>query len=302
MTGDGRGWDRGARPPAMFAVACLAVWGLALSASGAEESKPADSIQIPAWAFDRGNAKVGPNADLYADYRDKYPRDNLVTGDGGRRPWVVEYDVDFSVDAPYTLHVRYASPESRPLEVWLDDRRAVTGCGSVTGQSSPNPWRGGNVGTGLGYPSQSLSPQPGDSGPRMVHYPRDVQPILNERCTGCHGGEEPEGGLVLSGQLTEMWNSSYENLIDQALVSYLDGGGGCANVPTEPPMTFGSHQSKLVERIRRDPCKGDLTREEFIRIVTWIDANAPYYGTHRGKKHLKWREEPDFRPLPMAGK
>ena len=33
-----------------------------------------------------------------------------------------------------------------------------------------------------------------------------------------------------------------------------------------------------------------------------IDANAPYYGAHEGKKNLEWKDEPDFRPLPLAGK
>ena len=45
-----------------------------------------------------------------------------------------------------------------------------------------------------------------------------------------------------------------------------------------------------------------LTREEFIRIVTWIDANAPYYGTHEGKKNIKYKADADFRPVPLAGK
>jgi hypothetical protein len=148
--------------------------------------------------------------------------------------------------------------------------------------------------------AQVLSPQPGDSGPRMVHYALDVQPILDKHCVGCHGGSESQGELDLSGELTELWTRSYENLIEKGLVSYLDDGGGCANVPAEPPLTFGSHQSKLVERIRKDPCKARLTQEEFIRIVTWIDANIPFYGTHRGKKNLKWKDEPDFRPLPLA--
>ena len=49
-------------------------------------------------------------------------------------------------------------------------------------------------------------------------------------------------------------------------------------------MTFGPHRSRLVER-----------------IVTWVDANAPYYGTHRGKKNIKWKGDADFRPLPAAG-
>jgi len=35
-----------------------------------------------------------------------------------------------------------------------------------------------------------------------------------------------------------------------------------------------------------------------IRFVTWIDANAPFYGTHQGKKNIKWKDDPDFRPMP----
>jgi len=69
-------------------------------------------------------------------------------------------------------------------------------------------------------------------------------------------------------------------------------------VPLEPPLTFGSHRSKMVERIRKAPCKAKLSREEFIKIVTWIDANAPFYGTHDGKKNVKWKDDPDFRPMP----
>ena len=154
----------------------------------------------------------------------------------------------------------------------------------------------------LDRPIQALSPQPGDTGPRTVHYALDVQPIFDKHCLGCHSGQQPKGELDLADELTQKFSRSYENLAKRQLVSYLQGGFGSANVPAEPPLTFGSHQSKLVERIRKDPCKANLTREEFIRIVTWIDSNAPYYGTHQGKKNLKWKDEPDFRPLPLAGK
>jgi len=151
-------------------------------------------------------------------------------------------------------------------------------------------------------PAQALVPQPGDRGPRMVHYALDVQPVLDKHCVRCHGGKAPKGKLDLSGELTRVWNRSYEGIINKNLVSFLYGCYGEANIPAEPPLTFGSHRSKLVERIRKDPCKGKLTREEFIKIVTWIDANAPYYGTHRGKKTLKWKNEPDFRPVPLVVK
>ena len=36
--------------------------------------------------------------------------------------------------------------------------------------------------------------------------------------------------------------------------------------------------------------------------VTWIDANAPYYGIYGGKKNLKRKGTPDFRPPPLARK
>ena len=104
----------------------------------------------------------------------------------------------------------------------------------------------------------------------------------------------------MSGELTRLYCRSYENLLDKDLVSFLHGCYGEANVPAEIPLTFGSHRSKMVERIRKAPCKANLTRGEFIKIVTWIDANAPYYGTHRGKKNLKWKGDSDFRPLPLA--
>jgi mono/diheme cytochrome c family protein len=45
------------------------------------------------------------------------------------------------------------------------------------------------------------------------------------------------------------------------------------------PLAFGSHKSKLTEpflkRLRSNPPK--ITQEEWLRVVTWIDANAPYH-------------------------
>jgi len=107
--------------------------------------------------------------------------------------------------------------------------------------------------------------------------------------------------LDLSGELTKLYDRSYENFIDKGLVSHLNDGYGASNVAPERPLTFGSHRSRLVERIRKAPCKANLTREEFVRVVTWIDSNAPYYGTHRGKKNIKWKDDPDFRPVPAPG-
>jgi len=180
------------------------------------------------------------------------------------------------------------------------EQRSCVGCHEVRRQApsmkTANP-------IALDHPLEPLKPQPGDTGPRTVHYARDIQPILDKNCVSCHSGEKPKGELDLSGELTTLWSRSYENLTRKGLVNYLHTCGyGSSCVPLEPPTTFGSHRSPMVERIRKAPCKSNITREDFIKIVTWIDANAPYYGTHDGKKNLKWKSEPDFRPLPLAGK
>ncbi len=149
---------------------------------------------------------------------------------------------------------------------------------------------------------QTITPQPGDTAPRIVHYASDIQPILNKHCIGCHGAKDPKGRLDLTGELTARYNRSYENIIGKGLVSYADCRYGRANFRATPPLTRGSHRSSLVARIRRAPCKAKLTQAEFLKITTWIDANVPYYGTYRGKRELKDKDSPDFRLPPLAGK
>ena len=100
-------------------VVFITVFG-SLSPVSAAKKIAGRSFEIPAWTFDRGNANVDPNPFMYADYRDNYPE--LVITDGECSPWVVEYDIDFPVDASYTLNIRYASDLPRPLQLWLDDR------------------------------------------------------------------------------------------------------------------------------------------------------------------------------------
>ncbi|MBE3096939.1 MAG: hypothetical protein IMZ44_07385 [Planctomycetes bacterium] len=51
--------------------------------------------------------------------------------------------------------------------------------------------------TALSRPAETLRPQPGDTGPRRVHYALDIRPILDKHCVGCHGSQEPPGDLDL---------------------------------------------------------------------------------------------------------
>jgi hypothetical protein len=35
-----------------------------------------------------------------------------------------------------------------------------------------------------------------------------------------------------------------------------------------------------------------------IKLTTWVDANAQYYGSWYGRQHIEYKDRPDFRPVP----
>ena len=158
-----------------------------------------------------------------------------------------------------------------------------------------------------------IRPQPGDDGPRPIHYAADVQPIFDRHCVSCHGAEDPDGGLDLSGVLTTHFNRSYEELLKKGWVPFIQEWTGPAAQDRGPyhisngsmsfseavgPYTFGSHRSKLIALLRKGHEDARLSQDEFVRLVTWIDANAPYYGSYYGRRHISARGRPDFRPIP----
>ena len=70
------------------------------------------------------------------------------------------------------------------------------------------------------------------------------------------------------------------------------------NVIPLPPYALGSPASKLISVIRAGHHKVELAPTKMIRLITWVDANAPYYGSYFGKRNLIYEEDADFRPVP----
>ena len=173
------------------------------------------------------------------------------------------------------------------------ERRSCVGCHEPR-TLTPSP----AAVAAIRQPARELTAQPGETVPRMVHYPLDVQPTFDKHCVNCHNSRRTDGKLDLSGEMTTLFSKSYESLIQKRLINHIDSDPRDNFIAAEPPLRFGSHRSKLVEVILQGHYDCKLSREEFVRLVTWIDANAPYYGTYEGKKNLKWKHDPDFRPPP----
>ena len=139
---------------------------------------------------------------------------------------------------------------------------------------------------------------------QVIHYPTDIQPILDAKCVSCHGAEKPAGGLRLTGETTLYYSTSYEELARKELAgpiipeftSFLHGDRGNYNGAYLPPRNLGSPTSTLLEllTVRDHPKNAQddhstlLTEMEIMVLARWIDSNYQFYGTYFGRHHAHW--------------
>ena len=144
-------------------------------------------------------------------------------------------------------------------------------------------------------------PQPGDTtGQQVIHYPSYVQPVLDKYCIKCHSGDDPTGKLNLTGEMTESFCVSYENIMERGLIKTYAEFSDWDGSPYAPPKTIGSHTSKFIKEIRHGEqhAKLNLPIEDFAKLATWVDASGVYYGSYWGRRLLKYKDHPNFRPVP----
>jgi len=173
------------------------------------------------------------------------------------------------------------------------ERRSCIGCHEFRQLAPANRYP-----EALKHPPSEPGPQPGETAPRVIHYPTDVQPILDRHCVKCHDGKKPKPKLVLTGELTTRFSRSYEEIMKRRLVRTTDEGSDFGGSVPVPPKTVGSHASRLIRHLMKGHQEIKLSREEMIKLVTWVDANAQYYGTYYGRQNLRYRDHPNFRPAP----
>jgi hypothetical protein len=163
-------------------------------------------------------------------------------------------------------------------------------------------------------PPSQPQPQPcdlkengGDGKPgQVIHYPTDIQPIFDQKCVSCHGKEDPQGGLSLTGDVTPFYNTSYEALARRELAgpiipeftSFRRGDQGNFNGSYLPPRQLGCATSPLIKMLT-DPAHPRNAQEDHSRMLDpmqlmtlcrWVDSNYQFYGSYFGRHHPRWRE------------
>jgi len=185
----------------------------------------------------------------------------------------------------------------RPGEV-----RACIGCHERQDRV-PAQVNASNVPLALLREPSTPGPQPGElNGTRVLHYITDVQPVWDKHCISCHHDGEDTESFSLTGELTEVFCESYLNLIgeDYVRIIYEDRKGGQADGEYMPPYSLGAHASELKEYLGKEHFGVELSREEMIRVTTWMDANGQYYGSYYGRINSEHVGHPNFRPVPTV--
>ncbi len=117
-------------------------------------------------------------------------------------------------------------------------------------------------------------PKPWYAGDEPFSFARDVQPVLDRKCVSCHDQDDPQG-LDLRGDKTDGFSLGYEQLR-----LYVKVPGTRSQPPMIAAKQFGAIASPLVRLLEQGHHDVKLSEEEWDRIITWIDLNAPYYGTY----------------------
>jgi len=177
------------------------------------------------------------------------------------------------------------------------ETRACVGCHEKT---KDTPAFGSKSLIAMSRPPVVPGPQPGDkTAGRPIHYPSDVQPILDKHCVRCHDGQKTKAKLDLRGTMTRHFSVSYETMLRHGLLKVIgENHPKTGNVHYVPARGLYAHASKLLALLREGHEDVKLSPREWVRLVTWVDSNGQYYGSYYGRKNLAFIDRPDFRPVP----
>ncbi len=115
--------------------------------------------------------------------------------------------------------------------------------------------------------------------PRGFSFSREVQPVLDKHCIGCHNGAEGDGKALpdLRAKEKKGWHGFTQSYI--ALHPYVRRPGPESDYHMQPPLEFHAGTSELIQLLEKGHHNVQLDAEARDRLVTWIDLNVPDHGT-----------------------
>ena len=169
----------------------------------------------------------------------------------------------------------------------------VRGCRGCHQSQAKAPAAPVSLPAALAGPPRTPTPPPWGAG-KLIGYEWLIQPILDRHCVRCHGDAEPDAGLDFTA--TRADDGLLQSFRTMFGVLPADKKSGrilvsCSNrfsgAEVTRPKQFGSHRSPLVVVLLEDDLhkrEVNLSPTEWLSLVTWVDANAPYYDAFFNKR------------------
>ncbi|MCX6997966.1 MAG: SUMF1/EgtB/PvdO family nonheme iron enzyme, partial [Kiritimatiellaeota bacterium] len=152
---------------------------------------------------------------------------------------------------------------------------------------------------------------------RGFSFKREVQPVLDKYCAGCH----KEGAQPVNGQAVPDFTARQQKGLRGFTTSYIAlhpfvrRPGPESDYHMQKPLEWHADTSELVQMLKRGHYNVKLDAEAWDRLVTWIDLNVPDHGTwtehvngprpvmqRRMEMHAKYANRADDpEALPAAG-
>ncbi len=204
----------------------------------------------------------------------------------GTVPVEADGSARFTVPANTPVALQPLDADGRALALMRSWTTAMPGeqqsCAGCHEPQSRSP--GGRPTLAAGRAPSPLSPWLGPA--RGFGFEREVQPVLDRHCTGCHGGAagNPEPDLTRRppvlldardpGYIVTPFPPAY-----LALRRYVRGHTIESDMHLLTPAEFHGSTTELLQMLERGHHGVRLGREDWERLATWIDLNTPAWGT-----------------------
>ena len=119
---------------------------------------------------------------------------------------------------------------------------------------------------------------------RGFGFERELQPVLDRRCVGCHDGKPGKSGQTKPDFRAKRLHKDYSGNYSPAylaLAKYVRRAGYEADYHLPAPSEWNADTSPLVQRLKKGHHNVRLTSDEWRRLYGWIDFNVPYAANWR---------------------
>ncbi|MCY2925416.1 MAG: formylglycine-generating enzyme family protein, partial [Planctomycetota bacterium] len=205
----------------------------------------------------------------------------------GTVPVAADGSAAFTVPANTPISVQPLDGEGRSwFTAMPGEVVACTGC-HVMQNGAPSP---GRKQAALAPPAAIASWY----GPaRGLSFKRDVQPVLDKYCVGCHNEKTGAASANFVGGVPDFSAKGRDGWghftpAYAALQSFVRRPGPESDAHIQVPMEWGADTSELIRTLKKGHHNVQLDAQAWDRLYTWIDLNVPDHGT--------WTEQANARP------